>query len=225
MVYGYSVLQGWIFWKDVTILLFVSRFIFTQTSCFSQNEKCQYWLLIRRLDDLSYIPQWFFSSSTFLLKVSLPHANCHSTTGLHVFISDELEDEGKFKRLSAYLAAYTTSYMIRRKSKLYSWMIDYKLRNFLMLCNVISLQLQPWRLYSLPYIALLYILTSCERRQLFSIHIIIQQSHYRHGQVLRAPGGWGCQNSRQSAHERSKVVIPMHRPALHPRDIPSTHFC
>ena len=85
----------------------------------------------------------FFSSTPFFLKVSLPHANCHSTTGLHIFISDELEDEGKLKKLSAYLPAYTASYMRRRKSKLYSWMIDYKLGNFLMFCNVISIQPQP----------------------------------------------------------------------------------
>lgn len=178
LVAGYSVLQRWIFWNDVKILLFTSPFILTQTSCFSRYEKCQYWLLLKRLDDLSHIPKWFFSSFSFFLKVSLPHANCHSTTGLHIFISVELEDEGKFEMLSASLPAYTASYMRRHKSKLYSWM---NLKNwlqitkFLTFCNVISIQ--SWWLYPLPYIALLYRLTSCDRRHLLLIHIIIQQSH------------------------------------------------
>jgi hypothetical protein len=36
-------------------------------------------------------------------------------------------------------------------------------------------------------------------------------------QALRAPGGWGFQVFRQSAHEGSKVVSPTHRPPLPPR--------
>jgi len=53
----------------------------------------------------------------------------------------------------------------------------------------------------------------------------VKLSHYRPWQVLRTPGGWDSQFSRQLEHEGGKVASPTHRPPLPPGDVSGTHFC
>ena len=57
------------------------------------------------------------------------------------------------------------------------------------------------------------------RHEQGKVKVKVKQSHYRPGQALRVPEGWGSQISKQLTHEGGKFVSPTHRPPLPPQEV------
>ena len=89
--------------------------------------------------------------------------------------------------------------------------------------GIIYLATWTWPVFWTPNLALLA--RSILGLRKFRDFVKVKQSHYRSGQPLRAPGGWGSQISRQSAHEGDKVVSPMQWLPLPHWKCSWTHFC
>jgi len=102
-----------------------------------------------------------------------------------------------------------------------------------MLCSVYSVFIVLAGTLQLPWLRFFRAFSSLVRqmsgynsqRRGTARKVNVKKPHYRPGQALRVPWGWGSQISGQSAHEGGKVVSPTHRPPLPPGNISGTHFC
>ena len=78
----------------------------------------------------------------------------------------------------------------------------------------IKLQVSSFHRYTVTIIP-----TALRNHISFVCHRKQSNPHYRPGQALRVPGGWGSQTSRQSTHEGGKVVSTYAPAAFTPQEI------
>jgi hypothetical protein len=138
-----------------------------------------------------------------------------SSTGYCLFISNKPRAEERNARMLDVILFQVVG-KILPKQKFHIWKINLQGTSFPLFYSRSNTFRSKW-----PSLWITTIPVGNYRLNILKYSLVskvnVKQSHYRPGQVLRVPGVWGSQISRQSAHGADKVVSPTHRPPLPPR--------